>query len=59
MIRFENYTTLKTKALKMRFFENRTIFDISKRLDLTWDEADKMIEEALEEIRSFMYRGIA
>jgi hypothetical protein len=59
MIQVKKLTSIQGSALQMRFTENRTIFDISKRLGLTWEQADLAIEEALRTLRLFTFRGMA
>lgn len=51
-------STQELLALEMRFESNRTIFDIAKTLNLTWDEADHLIDRALAAIRSQVRKAV-
>lgn len=44
-------TATQRKALEMRFIQNCTIFEIAQKLSISWDEADRMIESTLTELR--------
>lgn len=39
-------------ALHLRFWEDHTIAQIAGLMNMTWQEADKLIEEAIEQLRT-------
>ena len=41
----------KRQAIQLRFWEQNTIEDIAKILKISWDEADKLIEATICELR--------
>lgn len=40
------------RAINLRFWENYTIEEISDDLHMTWDDADKLIEQSLKQLRA-------
>lgn len=46
------------RAIYMRFWNLETIEDISKELGMTWDGADRCINQALESLRKFLPQEI-
>ena len=42
-------------ALHYRFWESMTIEEISKRLCLSWDEANRLIEESIAHLRAMFF----
>ncbi len=38
-------------ALYMRFWENRSISEIARRLQINWDSADRLLTDTLLELR--------
>ena len=41
---------IQNDLIRMRFKENRTLFDIAQRLKLTWDQTDALLEETLDQL---------
>jgi DNA-directed RNA polymerase sigma subunit (sigma70/sigma32) len=46
-------TFFERHILILRFWENKTIEEISKEMDLEWGEIDQSIEIALDKLRVF------
>ncbi len=44
----------KQQAIQMRFFEGLAIDQISQVLGMTWEQADKLIENALGDLRTML-----
>jgi DNA-directed RNA polymerase specialized sigma24 family protein len=40
------------KAIYLRFWDNRTVFNIAQIIGVSWVEADKIINEGLSQLRS-------
>lgn len=40
------------RAIHLRFWENFTIEEISEHLRIPWDEANRLIEQSLKQLRS-------
>lgn len=45
------------RAIYLRFWENYTIEEISNVLKLTWDQADRLIESSLKELKTLLADG--
>ena len=41
----------KQQAVQMRFFDDLSIKQISQIMQISWDETDKLIQQALSELR--------
>ena len=39
-------------AIRLRFWENLLIEEIAQKLDLSWDETNKLIENSIKELRN-------
>lgn len=48
----------KQQAIQMRFFDELAIDQISQVLGMTWENTDKLIENALAELRNRLERKI-
>jgi DNA-directed RNA polymerase specialized sigma subunit len=59
MFIFANLSDSQKEALRMRFAENRTIFDVARRLKVSWEDANLIIESALQELRHQVKKGVA
>ena len=44
---------VESQVLIYRFWENQTIEEISDQIEMTWDETDYLITEALEKLRAY------
>lgn len=44
----------KQQAIQMRFFDNLAIDQISQVLGMTWEQVDKLIENALGDLRAML-----
>lgn len=49
----QNLLITKRQILYLRYWENHSIEEIASMLDMSWDEVDRSIEEAQEELKEF------
>jgi hypothetical protein len=59
MSQFKNISFIQNTALQLRFEENCTIFEISRRFGITWDEANLLIDSAVSELRKINLQWVA
>lgn len=50
----ENFTPKKRLLIHLRFWEQRTIEEIASSLSTSWGEMDKLINEAIRELKGMI-----
>ena len=46
------------RAIYLRFWENYTIEEISKHMRISWDQANRLIETSLRQLKSYLTSSV-